>query len=235
MVAISLEKLLVLQERDRKRLAFEHQLSSVPREIAVIEGKIAAEKAAIEAAKAEWHGLESKKKQLEMEIGSAEEKIGKYKTQQAQVRKNDEYQALTHEIETAQAGVGKLEEQEIGIMLSIDEARKRFAAAEAELKQNIKGHETKIANLKEREAHLRGDVKAAQDTVAEAREGVPAPQLKIYDRVAIKPGHPVCVPVNGARCGGCHLKVSANVELEARKLEQVTTCDQCGRIVYWAP
>jgi len=235
MVAISLEKLLVLQERDRKRLAFEHQLSSVPREIAVIEGKIAAEKAAIEAAKAEWHGLESKKKQLEMEIGSAEEKIGKYKTQQAQVRKNDEYQALTHEIETAQAGVGKLEEQEIGIMLSIDEARKRFAAAEAELKQNIKGHETKIANLKEREAHLRGDVKTAQDTVAEAREGVPAPQLKIYDRVAIKPGHPVCVPVNGARCGGCHLKVSANVELEARKLEQVTTCDQCGRIVYWAP
>jgi predicted nucleic acid-binding Zn-ribbon protein len=235
MVAISLEKLLVLQERDRKRLAFEHQLAAVPREIAVIEGKIAAEKAAIEAAKAEWHGLESKKKQLEMEIGSAEEKIGKYKTQQAQVRKNDEYQALTHEIETAQAGVGKLEEQEIGIMLSIDEARKRFAAAEAELKQNIKGHETKIANLKEREAHLRGDVKVAQDTVAEAREGVPAPQLKIYDRVAIKPGHPVCVPVNGARCGGCHLKVSANVELEARKLEQVTTCDQCGRIVYWAP
>ena len=131
--------------------------------------------------------------------------------------------------------VGKLEEQEIGIMLSIDEARKRFAAAEAELKQNIRGHEAKIANLKEREVQLRTDVKQAQDTVAEAREGVPPPQLKIYDRVAIKPGHPVCVPVNGARCGGCHLKVSANVELEARKLEQVTTCDQCGRIVYWAP
>ncbi|HEY4247176.1 MAG TPA: C4-type zinc ribbon domain-containing protein [Lacunisphaera sp.] len=235
MVAISLEKLLVLQDRDRKRLAFEQQLSAVPRELAVIEGKIASEKAAIEAAKAEWHGLESKKKQLEMEIGSTEEKIGKYKTQQAQVRKNDEYQALTHEIETAQASVGKLEEQEIGIMLSIDEARKRFAAAEAELKQNIRGHETKIANLKEREAHLRTDVKESQATVAEAREGVPPQQLKIYDRVAIKPGHPVCVPVNGARCGGCHLKVSANVELEARKLEQVTTCDQCGRIVYWAP
>ncbi len=235
MVAISLEKLLVLQERDRKRIAFEQQLSSVPRELVVIETKIASEKAAIEAAKAEWHGLESKKKQLEMEIGSAEEKIAKYKTQQSQVRKNDEYQALTHEIETAQTGIGKLEEQEIGIMLSIDEAKKRFVAAEAELKQNIKGHEAKIANLKERETHLKSDVKEAQTVVAEAREGVPVQQLKIYDRVAVKPGHPVCVPVNGARCGGCHLKVSANVELEARKLEQVTTCDQCGRIVYWAP
>ena len=234
MVAISLEKLLVLQDRDRKRLAFEQQLSSVPRERAVIEAKIASEKAAIESAKAEWHGLESKKKQLEMEIGSAEGKIGKYKTQQSQVRKNDEYQALTHEIETAQTGIGQLEEQEIGIMLSIDEAKKRFAAAETELKQNIKGHESRINALKEREAQLSIDVKAAQETVAEARLVVPAQQLKIYDRIAVKPGHPVCVPVTAARCGGCHLKVSANVEMEARKLEQVTTCDQCGRIVYWA-
>src|ERR1700712_4195974 len=169
MVAISLEKLLVLQERDRKRLAFEQQLSSVPRERAIIEAKIASEKGAIESAKAEWHGLESKKKQLEMEIGSAEDKIGKYKTQQSQVRKNDEYQALTHEIDTAQTGIGKLEEQEIGIMLSIDEAKKRFAAAEAELKQNIKGHEAKISALKEREAQLHTDVKAAQEIVAEAR------------------------------------------------------------------
>ncbi len=235
MVAISLEKLLVLQDRDRKRLSFEQQLQAVPRERAAIEGKIAAEKSAIETAKAEWHGLESKKKQLELEIGTSEDKIGKYRTQQAQVRKNDEYQALTHEIETAQTGIGKLEEQEIGIMLSIDEAKKRFSAAEAELKQNIAGHEAKIRVLRERETQLEADVKASQDTVALARQEVPVPQLKIYDRIAVKPGHPVCVAVTAARCGGCHLKVSANVELEARKLEQVTTCDQCGRIVYWMP
>jgi predicted nucleic acid-binding Zn-ribbon protein len=233
MVVINMDKLLVLQDRDTKRLAFEQQLMAVPREIAGIEAKIAAERGAIESAKAEWHGLESAKKQLEMEIGSAEGKIVKYKTQQSQVRKNDEYQALTHEIETSQTAIGALEEKEIGVMLSIDEAKKRFVAAEAELKQNIKGHEAKIQALRGREVNLQADVKAAQETVAAARAEVPAPQLKIYDRVAIKPGHPVCVPVIGARCGGCHLKVSANVVLEARKLEQVTTCDQCSRIVYW--
>lgn len=234
MVAISLEQLLVLQDRDGKRLAFEQQLKAIPRDIAAIEAKIAAEKAAIEAAKAEWHALESKKKQLEVEIGSLQDKIGKYRTQQNQVRKNDEYQALTHEIATAEAAVGKLEEEEIGVMLAIDEAKKKFAAAEAELKANIKGHEAKIAVAKEREKNLQADVAAAQADVARAREAVPAPQLKIYDRIAVRPGHPVCVPVTGSRCGGCHLKVSANVELEARKLEQVTTCDQCGRVVYWS-
>jgi predicted nucleic acid-binding Zn-ribbon protein len=234
MVAINLDKLLVLQERDSRRLALEHQLMAVPREIAAVEGKIASEKAAIEAAKTEWRDLESKKKQLEMEIGSTEEKIAKYKTQQSQVRKNDEYQALTHEIDTAQTGIGTLEEQEIGIMLSIDEAKKRFAAAEAELKQNITGHEARIRTLRERDLHLQTDVKAAQEAVAAARSEVAPPQLKIYDRIAVKPGHPVCVTVNGDRCGGCHLKVPTHIVVQARAGVEITTCDQCGRVVYWA-
>src|SRR5258708_39187546 len=214
MAAFSLEKLLGLQERDSKRLALEQQLKAVPREIAAIEGRIAAEKAAIESAKTEWRELESKKKLLEVEIGTAEEKIAKYKTQQSQVRKNDEYQALTHEIDTAQTGIGTLEEQEIGVMLLIDEAKKRFVAAEAELKKNITGHEGRIRMLREREQQLQTEVKAAQEAVAAARPGGPEPQLKIYDRIAIKPGHPVCVPVNGDRCGGCHLKVPADIVVQ---------------------
>ncbi len=233
MVAISLDKLLVLQDRDSKRLAFEQQLNAVPREIAAVEARIAAEKGAIEAAKAEWQGLEVKKKQLEMEIGGAEEKIAKYRTQQSQVRKNDEYQALTHEIETSQTAIGTLEEQEIGVMLLIDEAKKKFAAAEAELKKNITGHEAKIRALRDRGQQLQADVQAAQAAVAAARLGVQATQLKIYDRVAVKPGHPVCVTVNGDRCGGCHLKVPTHIVVQARAGVELTTCDQCGRVVYW--
>ncbi|MSU46140.1 MAG: hypothetical protein EXS42_03185 [Lacunisphaera sp.] len=234
MAAFSLGKLLVLQERDSKRLTLEQQLKGVPREIAAVEAKIAAEKAAIESAKAEWHRLESKKKLLEVEIKSAEEKIAKYRTQQSQVRKNDEYQALTHEIDTTQTGIGTLEEQEIGVMLLIDEAKKRFAAAEAALKNNITGHEGRIRMLREREQQLQGEVKAAQEAVAAARPSVPEPQLKIYDRIATKPGHPVCVTVNGGRCGGCHLKVPTHIEVQARNGIEISTCDQCGRVVYWA-
>lgn len=233
MAAFSIERLLILQERDSKRLALEQQLKSVPREIAAVETRIATEKAAIETAKAEWQGLESKKKLLEIEIKSAEEKVAKYRTQQVQVRKNDEYQALTHEIETTQAGIGTLEEEEIGVMLTIDEAKQRFAAAEAELKKNISGHETRIRTLREREVQMQAELKSALEAVAAARPNVPEPQLKIYDRLAVKPGHPVCVTVNGGKCGGCHLKVPTHIEVMARTGPEIATCDQCGRVVYW--
>lgn len=234
----ALEKLLILQHRDVGRLALEAQLKAVPRDIAAVEQKIAAEKAAIETARSELRAMEAKKKLLETEIGSAEEKLGKYKTQQSQVRKNDEYQALGHEIETTQAAIGGLEEQELQVMYGIDEAKKKFAAAEAELKANIAGHEGRIRTLKEREASLTAELKAAQAEVATARQPVEPSALRVYDRVAARQ-MPAVVPIHGGKCGGCHLKVSGEIESAVRGKDAgapgnaLATCDQCGRIVYW--
>ena len=229
----ALDSLLILQDRDSRRLGLEAQIKAIPAEAGEIEKKRETEKAAIEASRTELRDLETKKKLLETEIGSAEQKLAKYKTQQMSVRKNDEYQALGHEIETTQAAIGVFEEQEIGVMLSIDEARARFQAGEKAHKQIIAGFEERLKNLRERDANLKAELKGAQETVAEARKTVAEPALRLYDRVAAR--HPAVsvVPIRGGKCSGCHLKVSSEVEAEARKGENLTTCDQCGRIVYW--
>ncbi|MBW8781842.1 MAG: hypothetical protein JF599_08140 [Verrucomicrobia bacterium] len=234
MLTPALEKLLILQDRDSKRLGLEAQLKAVPRDIAAVEQKIAAEKAAIETARTELKQLETNKKLLETEIGSAETKLAKYKTQQVQVRKNDEFQALGHEIETTQKAIGALEEQELQIMYAIDEAKKKFAAAEGVLKQNISGHEARIRTLREREANFAAELQAAQAEVAVARQPVGEPELRVYDRLAAR-GMPVCVPVRGGKCGGCHLKISSEVEsaIRGKGDGKLVTCDQCGRIVWW--
>ena len=180
---------------------------------------------------------EAKKKVLETEIGSAADKLARYRTQQLSVRKNDEYQALGHEIATTQEAVGVLEEQELQVMYAIDEAKKKFAAAEAVLKQNIAGHEARIRNLREKEKNTATELETARAEVAAARAPIEEFALRIYDRVALHK-QPVCVPIQAAKCGGCHLKVSSEVESATRgrhpdPLAQLPVCDQCGRIVYW--
>ena len=134
------------------------QLRSVPEDTERVRRKIASEKEAIDAARTELRELETKRKLLETEIGSAEDKLAKYQTQQMQVRKNDEFQALGHEIETTKAAIEALEEQELGVMYEIDGAKKRFAEAEAVLKANIAGHEARLKTLAEREDSLRADL-----------------------------------------------------------------------------
>ncbi|HVS51867.1 MAG TPA: hypothetical protein VHD62_05875 [Opitutaceae bacterium] len=233
----ALAPLLILQDRDLKRAGLETQLKSVPGDIARVEQKIAAEKAAIETARTELRELEVKKKGLETEIGSAEQKVGQYKTQQLAIRKNDEYQAMGHQIDTMQGQIAELEGRELEVMYAIDEAKKKFAAAEAELKANISGHEERIRTLREREKNLSAELQAAQAEVATARAPVAERWLRVYDRIAVR-NLPAVVAIHDGKCGGCHLKVSSEVESAARGKsadpnEQLPTCDQCGRIVYW--
>jgi len=125
-----------------------------------------------------------------------------------------------------------LEEKELGIMYSIDEAKKKFAAAEALLKQNIVGHEARIRDLRTRETSIAGELKQAQAEVAASRTPIDEPSLRIYDRIAAR-GLPACVPIHDGKCGGCHLKVSGESDSDSRKGDKLATCDQCGRIVYW--
>ncbi|MEO5959233.1 MAG: hypothetical protein ABIZ49_12015 [Opitutaceae bacterium] len=233
----ALESLLILQDRDMKRVGLETQLKAVPADIARVEHKIATERAAIEAARAEMKELEVKKKALETEIGSAEQKVAQYRTQQLSVRKNDEYQALGHQIVTLQSQIGELEGKELELMYALDEAKKKFAAAEAELKANISGHEMRIKMLRERETSLGAELKSAQAEVAATRAPVAEPRLRQYDRIATR-NLPAIVPISHGKCGGCHLKVSSEVESGARgkgadPIAALPTCDQCGRIVYW--
>ncbi len=229
----ALDQLLILQDRDSRRLGLEAQIKAIPGEIASLEKKVTAEKTAIDAARTELRELEVKKKSLETEIGSAEQKLAKYKTQQMSVRKNDEFQALGHEIETTQTAIGGFEEQEIGVMISIDEAKQRFQVAEKERKQTITGHEERIRNLRDREVNLKAEVGGAQEEVAVARKPLAEPVLRLYDRVASRHQPLVIVPIRAGKCSGCHLKVSSDVESESRKDEKLATCDQCGRIVWW--
>jgi len=237
MLTPAIQALLILQDRDQKRLGLEAQLKAVPGDIARVEQKIAAEKSAIETARIELRELESKKKLLETEIGSAEQKVGQYRTQQLSIRKNDEYQAMGQQIQTVQTQIAELEGQELEVMYAIDEAKKKFAEAEAELKANISGHEARIRTLQERVTSLSAELKAAQSEVATARAPVDAIKLRLYDRIAVR-NMPAIVSIHAGKCGGCHLKVSSEVESAARgkvvdPTAQLPTCDQCGRIVYW--
>jgi predicted nucleic acid-binding Zn-ribbon protein len=229
----AVEKLLILQDRDTKRIQLESDIKSAPDAIRAVEEKIHLEKKEIEDARAELRELETKKKLIETEIGSTQATLGKYKTQQSMVRKNDEYQALGQQIASAEEAIGALEEKELGVMFEIDEAKLKFAAAEKVLKDNIADHESRIATLREHEKHLADELAVVRGEVAKARESVDVLALRLYDRIATRTQPAISAVHGGAICDGCHLKISGEAESNARKGEVLATCDQCGRIIWW--
>lgn len=232
MVDSNIEKLLVLQDRDIRRHELETQLGRVPVQIEDLGKKIAEEETSRNAARDRIRQLEIERKNADTEIAGAEQQVARYKNQQLEVKKNEEYKALTHEIEATQAKIGEIEDRALALMIEIDEERDRLAKIEADFDERIRVHKEKIAACESREKMLRGELDEVRGSVEEARAGVPPLFLAGYDRQAKSVRFPVVAAIRDRKCQGCHLRVSGEVETEVRDKEKITTCDSCGRIVY---
>lgn len=211
----------------------ERELAELPVERAATEKKIAGMKDAIEAGRQSVKELEVKGKSIETEMGEVENQALKYKNQQLLVKKNEEYQALTHEIELTQQKVSDLEGAEIELLYELDEARKSQAADEAQWNDKIEVERRFLSRLDEKEANFKGEIDAAKEAFAQVESEISKPELSTYKRVSRGLKFPIIVALKDAKCQGCHMRVSASVEVEVRKGNEITTCDNCGRILYW--
>ncbi len=125
MLPEGLRALLILQERDTRRSQLEKILAQIPREQVTCEAHISTHRTGIDAARKAVNELELRRKDLESTIRGLEDQVARYKTQQMSVKKNDEYQALTHEIELAEGKIGEAEEAEIQLLYDLDAERTR--------------------------------------------------------------------------------------------------------------
>src|SRR5207244_5781541 len=73
-------------------------------------------------------GIESKR--LELDVGTRNESIARFKTQQYQTRKNDEFQAMGNEIQRYEDEIRKLEDQELELMEQGDKLKVEVTAEE---------------------------------------------------------------------------------------------------------
>ncbi len=224
--------LLILQDRDMKVQRIESELARLPIERESTKKKIASHEASIEEGRQRVKDLEVQSKTIETEMGEIEAQVVKYKNQQLQVKKNEEYQALTHEIETAQGKISDLEERELELLYELDDARKSQKAEEADFQEKIQAEKSFLGRLDEKEANLKEEIEVAKTDFAEAEAQLERPMLSKYKQVSRGIRFPIIVQLRDQKCGGCHMRVSAAVEFEVKKGEEITSCDNCGRILY---
>jgi len=225
---------LKLQEADVARQHSEMLLKQVPAELASIAKTVASEKEAFEAKRKAFQELEVQRKDADNRLKLAEAKVMKFKTQQIDVRKNDEYQALSHEIETAEAEISALETEEITLMMTIDEAAAALREAEAALKKRLADLDGQAALIRAKEAQCQASLAAQTGAAEAAATHVPAVWKRAYDSAKSRAKRPpFLAPIEDHRCGGCHLRVSNEVAEAARHGGKPVVCDSCGRIAYW--
>ena len=234
MINQQIEKLLILQDRDQVVRRLQDQLESIPTGIQTLESEMEADTKALEDSKAKLQHLEVQRNELDLEVISAQDKILKYKNQQLLVKKNEEYQALTHEIELTEKKILVWEEEEIGLMLEIDEESNEFSRRESVFDSAMTNIRNEISTLEAKKIEVQAQLTVATTKMADAKTSIAAGYLSAYERLGSRIRLPVVVPINIQNCGGCHLRVSNETLEQSRKGEELTTCDNCGRVVYLA-
>ncbi len=229
-----IRQLLILQDRDQKWSKLIAELEFVPRERKTLENKVAELLATIENAQSHLKELERERQQVDGDIAAAEEKIRRFKQQQLEVKKNDEYAALTKEMERSQSTIDSLEDRGLEILTAIDEARATFNEQKSKIDEQVNNTRYQIDQLKQREEETAKRVEIAESDFNAARAGIPVDWLSSYDRVRkTTRNFPYVAAIDEGKCTGCHLRISGET-IEALKLKGAPAfCDQCGRIVYY--
>ncbi|MFM8878906.1 MAG: zinc ribbon domain-containing protein, partial [Verrucomicrobiota bacterium] len=124
-----IEKLLILQDRDRRLIRVRAEVATLPGQRQMIQTKAAAGSAEYEAIKKEAQQLESDRKKLELDADALKDRIGKVRAQQNETRSNDQYKAYEHQIETSQREISRLEDLQLDLMERIEAASRRVEVA----------------------------------------------------------------------------------------------------------
>jgi predicted nucleic acid-binding Zn-ribbon protein len=230
-----IEKLLILQDRNRKILRVSQELDHISPERNSLQAKAVGTQSQLEAAKLRVRQIESERKRLDLEIEAKKSQIEKYANQQLQTRKNEEYRALAHEIEMAKEAIFKIEDQEIVLMEQTEVAQKEVVRASVEAAAAKKQLETQLGLLNQREENLKQELAELQQGRVAIADAVEEGARNRYERLFKSKGENVVVGVEHSVCGGCHMKLPAQIIASCRGQTELVACSNCGRILYYTP
>jgi predicted nucleic acid-binding Zn-ribbon protein len=231
-VRAELEQLLILQDRQQKIRQIENEIRNLPLQRKHLESQQVESAASLEALKQKARQVEVERKKLELDVGTRNESINRLKTQQYQTRKNDEFQAMGHEIQRYEDEIRKLEDQELELMEQGDKLKvevtaegKKAAATKDSITRQMNDLGDKSKAL---ETRLQELSKERKDLAEKMDEDL----LNRFERLFASKGDSAIVAIEHGVCTGCHMKLTTATVNDAEAGREIVNCEQCGRILY---
>lgn len=229
----ALKVILEIQELDMKMI----QLINLKRQRQKEMANINANKSSLSERLAEKeHDILEIKKMIRLAEGEHAEVLEKMKrleSQQASIKKVEEYNAITHEISSA-------DRERLAKEQRLSDLYDRQTAEEETLKSLNESLESTVESSKMLESEIQESIGQINDegrVLKEERDSLveqaDPEAFKIYERLLRNKKDRVIVPLENRCCSGCHIMLTAQHENLVRKGERLVFCEHCSRIHYW--
>ena len=231
-----LSQLIALQNADTDIRRLQAEIESIPERRAEIEKEFERRAFEIRALEERRDAAFHERARLEKEIFDQKQRAERADRNLMAAKKPDEYTAAIREADAARKQISAFETQ-------ILEQMEIFDQAEKELKERAPEVENLRVDLEARLKAFDDEAQTRQNQLEQARAGreqvmneLPKAMSMLYKRIAsrIRDGVAMAEARNGA-CMACYMSLRPQIMADVRRGQEVITCDNCNRILYYAP
>jgi predicted nucleic acid-binding Zn-ribbon protein len=230
-----LQDLLELQSVDTRLQAVRTRLAGFPKRSAEVDKYVNAAKAELEKSKAAQVAVIRDRKKYELDVEQWKDRVRKYKDQTSQVKTNEAFKALQHEVDNGEKEISNAEDRLLDQMVAGEQYERQIKESEKVVKAAedvAKVERAKMdAEKKEAEQELAQLTAEREQAVA----GIPEGMMDHYDRIMKKHDNMALAEIRDEKCSACGMRMRPQVIQAMRRstTEDLFHCETCTRILYY--
>jgi predicted nucleic acid-binding Zn-ribbon protein len=235
-VTPDLEDLIALQRLESAIADAGARIAAHPQRLAAADTRLSDAAGALDAVKHRVKDNQEARRELEKNAAVYQGRLTKFKDQLSAVKTNREYQAMLHEIATAQTELGGAEEKVIERMLAADAILAEQKQAETALAKAQKEVDAEKKMLVEDLAATERELAAAASARTELLGRLDPRLLDLFQQVArARKGIAISTATPDGLCSVCHVRLRPPVFQKVRHNDGIVQCEVCQRILYYVP
>jgi predicted nucleic acid-binding Zn-ribbon protein len=227
------KQLLELQQADVRLLDLIGHLERLVGHRRQLEDRIVQERANVASLRDALQKLDLESRARNLEVDELDMHIRVYQERLDKgIISFKEMEDLGTKIVSEKTRIGRLEDEALDLMASIEAARARLAQAQSDLVPREEHLQAQVASItREMQETEEGSLaRLRSERVALASAMAPY-LLAQYEALRATLSRPVAAIQHGT-CGGCKIRVSANTAERVRAGREIVTCEHCSRILF---
>ena len=231
-----LTQLIALQKTDTNIRRLEAELQVIPQRRAEIEKEFEQRAFEFRAVESKRDEARSARARLEREIEETRHKAEHAERALMSSKNEKEYGAAIREADAARKHISQLETQTLEQMEALEDAEQQIAEMEPEIAKLRAELREKLQAFEEQMRRQAEQIDSTRAERGRLLAELPKPMGALYNRIStrIRDGIAVAEARNGS-CTACFMTLRPQVMSEIRRGDEIITCDNCNRILYYVP